>query len=254
MTTVKCTLQAVRQRIAEAAAAAGRDASQVALLAVSKSVPAAAIRELALQGQTDFGESYVQEALDKIVALQDLSLVWHFIGPIQRNKTAAIARNFDWVHSVDRQLVAERLSATRPLEREALNVCVQVNIDGEPGKQGVAPQHAAALVEAIGRLPNLRLRGLMAIPRATSDFGEQRASFAALRQLRDMLNRAGAHLDTLSMGMSGDLEAAVMEGANFVRVGTALFGARAGNPLGVAGVNAVWEMGLSQNVHQGDRP
>ncbi len=231
MNTVKSTLQAIHQRIADAAARSGRPAGAVSLLAVSKTVTADAVRALAAAGQRDFGESYVQEALQKMAGLADLPLVWHFIGPVQRNKTTAIAMHFDWVHSVDRLLIAERLSAARPEQRGVLNVCLQVNVSGEAGKSGVAPDDAAALAAQVARLPRLRLRGLMAIPRATSDRATQHAQFAALRHCMEAMNRNGAGLDTLSMGMSGDLEAAVEEGATIVRVGSALFGARPGNRI-----------------------
>ncbi|WP_124949419.1 YggS family pyridoxal phosphate-dependent enzyme [Sulfuriferula thiophila] len=226
MDTVKSTLQAVQARIAAAAELAGRSAQEVALLAVSKSCSAEAVRALANAGQREFGESYVQEAVAKIAALADLPLIWHFIGPIQRNKTSQIAENFDWVHGVDRVIVAQRLSTARGAEQTPLNICLQVNVSGEVSKSGVAPEQLAGLVTELRSLPRLRLRGLMAIPQATEDVVVQRAQFARVRECFEQLNRQGAGLDTLSMGMSGDMEAAVAEGATIVRVGTALFGNR----------------------------
>ena len=226
MDIVKSTLQAVRERIARAADLAGRAAEEVSLLAVSKTYQAAAVRTLALQGQRDFGESYLQEATDKMDALADLDLCWHFIGPIQRNKTTQIAENFHWVHSVDRLIVAQRLAAARPNIRVALNICLQVNISAEVSKSGVAPRAAAELAAQVSRLPGLRLRGLMGIAQATGDIALQRAQFAQLRHCYADLNRQGMRLDTLSMGMSNDMEAAIAEGATIVRVGTALFGPR----------------------------
>ena len=226
MDTVKSTLQAVQARIAAAAELAGRSAQEVALLAVSKTCSAEAVRALAEAGQREFGESYVQEAVAKIAALADLPLIWHFIGPIQRNKTTQIAENFDWVHGVDRVIIAQRLSAARAPDQAPLNVCLQVNVSGEASKSGVAPEQLNDLVDEICSLPRLRLRGLMAIPQATEDVAAQRAQFARVRECFEQLNRQGAGLDTLSMGMSGDMEAAVAEGATIVRVGTALFGNR----------------------------
>lgn len=226
MDTVKKLLQAVRERIDNAALLAHRQPREITLLAVSKTTLAPRIRDLAVLGQRDFGENYVQEALDKMPHLLDLPLVWHFIGPIQRNKTALIAKNFDWVHSVHRLVIAQRLSAARTEQQGKLNVCIQVNISQEPKKNGVAPSDLAQLVADILPLPNLHLRGLMAIPRATHDTGEQHAQFAALRLCLQTLN--DHQLDTLSMGMSADLETAIAEGATIIRVGSALFGARTG--------------------------
>ncbi|MHB1677292.1 MAG: YggS family pyridoxal phosphate-dependent enzyme [Sulfuriferula sp.] len=226
MDIVKSTLQAVQARIAWAAELSGRAADEVALLAVSKTCSAAAVRTLAIQGQRAFGESYLQEAIDKISALADLNLCWHFIGPIQRNKTVQIAAHFDWVHSVDRALIAQRLSAARPEDRALLNVCLQVNVSGETSKSGVAPDRVAELAAQVKELPGLRLRGLMGIAQATRDVVRQRAQFAQLRICLEELNRQGMSLDTLSMGMTGDMEAAIAEGATIVRVGTALFGTR----------------------------
>jgi len=227
MATIISRLQAVRSRIQSAVLAAGRGQETVQLLAVSKTFPPEAIREAYAGGQTDFGENYVQEALAKMRALADLPLVWHFIGPIQTNKARAIAENFTWVHSVDREKAAERLAHARPPGSGRLQVCVQVNVSGERSKSGVSPDRAPALARLVAGLPNLRLRGLMAIPEPTPDSVLQRSRFAELRRLRDEMNAEGLALDTLSMGMSGDLEAAIAEGATMVRVGTAIFGERA---------------------------
>ncbi len=218
-------LQGVRNRIAAAAARAGRDPASVELLAVSKTFDAGAVRALAGAGQRTFGENYLQEALVKQAALADLALEWHFIGPIQSNKTRPIAENFSWVHSVDRLKIAERLSAQRPPGLPPLNVCVEVNVSGEASKGGASADALPGLVEAVARLPGLRLRGMMTIPAPTSDPDAQRAAFRRLRGLFDGLRERHA-LDTLSMGMSADLEAAILEGATIVRVGTALFGER----------------------------
>jgi len=219
-------LHAVRTRIAHAAAAAGRTPAAVQLLAVSKTFDAAAIRAMAACGQREFGENYAQEALEKQAALHDLPLVWHFIGPIQRNKTRAIAEHFSWVHSVDRLQIAARLSDQRPAGLPPLQTCIEVNVSGEASKGGVAPIELPALADAVSKLPQLRLRGLMAIPAPTADAAAQRAAFRRVRELFDDLNARGHALDTLSMGMSGDLEAAILESATIVRVGTALFGER----------------------------
>lgn len=226
MTTIPVNLQAVNQRIAAACAAAGRARESVALLAVTKTFPAGRVREAAAAGQRAFGESYVQEALPKLAALADLGLEWHFIGPLQSNKTRPVAEGFAWVHSVERLKIAERLSAQRPSHLPSLHVCVQVNVSGEASKSGCAPEEARELCRAVAALPNLRLRGLMAIPEPTADMALTRRRFALLRELRDALNAEGLGLDTLSMGMSHDLEAAIVEGATIVRVGTAIFGER----------------------------
>ena len=226
MATIGDNLQAVSKRIALAARACGRDPSEVALLAVSKTFGADAVAAAAACGQRAFGENYAQEALDKIAALRDCSLEWHFIGPIQSNKTRAIAENFDFVHSVDRAKIAARLSAARPAHLAPLQICIQVNIGGEDSKSGVAPADAAALARAVAALPRLTLRGLMAIPPPSADPAQQRRHFAALREIRERITRDGIALDTLSMGMSADLEAAIAEGATLVRVGTAIFGER----------------------------
>lgn len=219
-------LRAVRDRIHAAEQRFQRPPGAVRLLAVSKTQPVTAVAAMAAAGQTGFGENYVQEALDKMTELAALALEWHFIGPIQANKTRPIAERFAWVHSVDRLKLAERLSAQRPVSLPPLNVCLQVNIDREPTKHGLDPAEVSAIAAAVAVLPRLRLRGLMAIPAPTTDFAAQRPAFARLRILQDQLTAAGLALDTLSMGMSDDLEAAIAEGATLVRVGTALFGPR----------------------------
>ncbi|MCW3147471.1 YggS family pyridoxal phosphate-dependent enzyme [Stutzerimonas stutzeri] len=223
MSTIANNIAKVAARIREAAQAVGRQPATVGLLAVSKTQPASAIREAFAAGLRDFGENYLQEALEKQASLSDLPLTWHFIGPIQSNKTKAIAEHFDWVHSVDRLKIAQRLSDQRPANLPPLNICLQVNVSGEQSKSGCAPNQVQQLADAIAGLPRLKLRGLMCIPAPSDDPDEQRAAFARLRGLRDELNH---ELDTLSMGMSQDLEAAIAEGATFVRIGTALFGAR----------------------------
>jgi len=223
MTTIADNITAVAARIAAAAQAAGRDSATIGLLAVSKTKPAAAVREAYAAGLRNFGENYLQEALGKQVELTDLPLCWHFIGPIQSNKTRAIAEHFDWVHSVDRLKIAQRLSEQRPADLPPLNICIQVNVSGEASKSGCTPADLPALAAAIADLPNLRLRGLMAIPEPTEERAEQDAAFATVRTLQDSLNLP---LDTLSMGMSHDLESAIAQGATWVRIGTALFGAR----------------------------
>ncbi|MDR6388112.1 YggS family pyridoxal phosphate-dependent enzyme [Paraburkholderia phenoliruptrix] len=221
-------LEAVQQRIAMAAHVAGRDARSIALLAVSKTFPAEDVRAAHAAGQRAFGENYVQEALTKIEALADLraSLEWHFIGPLQSNKTRPVAEHFDWVHSVDRLKIAQRLSEQRPDALPPLNVCLQVNISGEASKSGVSVDEAMQVARDIAALPRLRLRGLMAIPEPAGGIDEQRVPHRRLRELFERLRSDGLALDTLSMGMSSDLEAAVLEGATIVRVGTAIFGAR----------------------------
>jgi hypothetical protein len=221
-------LDAVRQRIALAAHVAGRDPRSVELLAVSKTFPAEDVRAANAAGQRAFGENYVQEAITKVEALADLraDLEWHFIGPLQSNKSKPVAENFDWVHSVDRLKIAERLSAQRPDNLPPLNVCLQINASGEASKSGIAPREALELARAVAALPRLRLRGLMSIPEPAGDIEAQRAPHRLLRALFEQLRAEGLALDTLSMGMSGDLEAAVIEGATLVRVGTAIFGAR----------------------------
>jgi pyridoxal phosphate enzyme (YggS family) len=224
MTIIASNLQAVRDAISAAAFEAGRPTSEIKLLAVSKAFPPDALRAAYHAGQTSFAESYVQEALDKMAALRDLPIEWHYIGPIQSNKTRTIAENFMWVHSVDRLKIAERLSEQRPAHLPPLQVCLQVNISMEPSKSGATPDEAGALAHAIAKLPNMKLRGLMAVPAPSDDVAAQRRPFAQLRGLRDQLNRQGLQLDTLSMGMSHDFAAAIAEGATIVRIGTAIFG------------------------------
>jgi pyridoxal phosphate enzyme (YggS family) len=226
MTTIANALQAVRQRIALAAEAAGRPVAGIQLLAISKTIPAAAVRQAYTAGQRAFGESYVQEAAGKVAELNDLPLKWHFIGPIQSNKTRPIAESFAWVHSLDRDRIADRLSAGRPSNLPDLQVCLQVNVSGEASKSGVAPEDLPVLARHVQTLPRLKLRGLMAIPEPTDDPVKQRQAFIHLRQLLEQLNAEGFQLDTLSMGMSDDLEAAIAEGATIVRVGSAIFGER----------------------------
>ncbi|EPJ82262.1 MULTISPECIES: YggS family pyridoxal phosphate-dependent enzyme [Pseudomonas] len=223
MSTIAANISTLGARINAAALAAQRDPAAIGLLAVSKTKPAGALREAYAAGLRDFGENYLQEALSKQLELADLPLCWHFIGPIQSNKTRAIAENFAWVHSVDRLKIAQRLSEQRPEDLPPLNICIQVNVSGEASKSGCAPADLPALAAAISALPRLKLRGLMAIPEPTEDSAEQNAAFAAVRSLQAQLNLP---LDTLSMGMSHDLEAAIAQGATWVRIGTALFGAR----------------------------
>ena len=230
MSSILINLQAVRQQIVHAAQLADRSFTDIQLLAVSKNFDADAVLEAAKAGQTAFGENYVQEAIDKIATLQqrapEMMLEWHFIGPIQSNKTRPIAEHFDWVHSVDRLKIAQRLSEQRPAHKGPLNVCLQINISEEESKSGVAAEQTGALARQIAALPNLRLRGLMAIPHPTDDPDQQRKSFHQVRLLQEELVRQGLELDTLSMGMSADLEAAILEGSTIVRVGTAIFGKR----------------------------
>lgn len=226
MTTIASNLQAVSVQINLAATAALRPAGSIQLLAVSKTFPAADVRLAHLAGQTRFAENYLQEALNKIAALQTLPLEWHFIGPIQSNKTRLIAENFNWVHSVDRLKIAERLSAQRAKNLPPLQICLQVNISDESSKSGVSSDEALPLALQLARLPNLKLRGLMAVPAASDDVVLQRAGFAKLRELRDELNQHGLQLDTLSMGMSHDFPAAIAEGATLLRIGSAIFGNR----------------------------
>jgi hypothetical protein len=216
----------VRERTAHAAARAGRSVDSITLLGISKGQPAPVLRAAAGAGLTQFGESYLQEALAKIDALSDLALTWHFVGRLQANKTRPVAEAFAWVHAVDRLKVAQRLSEQRPGNIAALNVCLQVNIGGEDSKGGVTPAELPGLASAVSQLPRLKLRGLMCLPPEESDPVRQRHWFAGLRRLLESLNAQGAGLDTLSMGMSADLEAAVLEGATLLRVGTALFGPR----------------------------
>ena len=223
MSTIADNIAEVEARIRAAALAVQRDVTSIHLLAVSKTKPAAALREAYAAGVRDFGENYLQEARAKQVELADLPLSWHFIGPIQSNKTRDIAEHFSWVHSVDRLKIAQRLSEQRPADLEPLNICIQVNVSGEASKSGCTPQDLPALAAAINGLPRLKLRGLMAIPEPTEDRAAQDAAFATERDLQQSLNLG---LDTLSMGMSHDLESAIAQGATWVRIGTALFGAR----------------------------
>ena len=226
MGTIAANLQAVYDRIHRAARACERDPFGISLVAVSKTCPAQSVEAARAAGQIAFGESYAQEGIEKIAALAALHCEWHFIGPIQSNKTRPIAEHFDWVHSIDREKIAARLSDARPAHLAPLQVCIQVNVSGEATKHGIAPGEARALARAIASMPRLRLRGLMTIPEATSDVRLQRERFGSLRRLEDALNAEGHDLDTLSMGMSDDLEAAIAEGATMVRVGTAIFGER----------------------------
>jgi len=228
MAPIASNLQAIRARIERAAHAAGRHAGAIELVAVSKTVPAGNIEQAHIAGQRAFGENFAQEAVAKITKLAHLSPVpvWHFIGPIQSNKTTPIATYFQWVHSVDRDRIAQRLNAARAEGLPPLNVCIQVNVSGEATKSGAQPGDAVRLADALAQLPRLRLRGLMAIPEPTTDVALQRRRFALLRELKDQLAARGHALDTLSMGMSDDLEAAIAEGATMVRVGTAIFGSR----------------------------
>ena len=226
MTIIAPRLQVVKDRIRTAAEAAGRRPDEVRLIAVSKTLPAEAVREACRAGQDAFGENYLQEARSKIEALRDLQPEWHFLGPIQSNKIRSIAQSFSWVHSVDNLKHAQRLSEARPDDLPPLQVCIQVNISGEASKSGCDPAQLSDLAGAVYGLPRLRLRGLMAIPQPTSDAGEQRRDFARLRQMKDDLVAGGIELDVLSMGMSDDLEAAISEGSTMVRVGRAIFGPR----------------------------
>jgi pyridoxal phosphate enzyme (YggS family) len=226
MSAIADNLQAVQARISNAAAAVGRSPESVRLLAVSKTWPLACVLDAAEAGQRAFGENYVQEGIDKIAAVSGRNLEWHFIGPLQSNKTKPVAEHFDWVHSINRLKIAERLSAQRPAYLAPLQVCVQINVSGEASKSGCAPDEALALCRAVAALPGLQLRGLMAIPEPTDDLQAQRIPFRKLRELREQICAAGLPLDTLSMGMSHDLEAAVAEGATIVRIGTAIFGER----------------------------
>ncbi len=230
MSVIPQNLQAVHARIAAAVQAASRHPGRIGLLAVSKTFGADAVIEAALAGQTAFGENYLQEALDKMASVRaakpELLLEWHFIGPIQSNKTRPIAEHFDWVHSVEREKIAQRLSEQRPAHLPPLNVCLQINISGEASKSGATPDQAGALAQAIAAMPRLKLRGLMAIPEPAGSLEQQRVPFRQLRALFERLKAQGLDLDTLSMGMSADMDAAIAEGATIVRVGTAIFGSR----------------------------
>ena len=226
MTTIAANLQSVRERIARACAAAGRDVNEITLLPVSKTFGPDAVREAFAAGARAFGENYIQEAVEKQALLADLPVEWHCIGPIQSNKTRLVATHFGWAHTVDRLKIAQRLDDQRPGELPPLSVCIQVNIDGGPSKSGVAPGEALALAREVHALPRLRLRGIMTIPEPADDFDAQLAVHRKARALFDQLREAGLPLDTLSMGMTGDLEAAIHAGSTMVRVGTAIFGGR----------------------------
>ena len=226
MTMIADNLQRIRDRIAQACHKADRPTDSVVLLAVSKTFGADAVVQAHAAGQMAFGENYIQEAVEKITALAHLPLQWHCIGPIQSNKTRLVAEHFDWVQTVDRLKIAQRLSEQRPPHRAPLQVCIQINVDGGPTKSGVAPEQALALAQSVAALPRLRVRGLMCIPEPAPDFVAACAVFAAARALFCQMNLAGMGLDTLSMGMSADLEAAVASGSTMVRVGSAIFGQR----------------------------
>jgi PLP dependent protein len=226
MTSISERLQAVMEHIGQAAHAAGRSSAGIQLVAVSKTQPADAIRQAYVAGQHAFGENYLQEALEKMGQLSDLPLQWHFIGPIQSNKTRPIAEHFHWVHSIDRLKIAQRLNDARPDTLPPLDVCIEVNVSGEASKDGIAPDETSALADAIMELPKLRLRGLMTIPAPTADIALQHRQFRMLRDLFEKLRGEGLPLDTLSMGMTEDFPAAIAEGSTIVRIGTAIFGAR----------------------------
>lgn len=226
MTTISANLQAVLKRIDDAARKFGRNPDDISLLAVSKTWPASDVREAVDAGQRAFGENYVQEGVEKSVELASLGLIWHFIGPLQSNKTRRIAETFDWVHSVDRLKIAERLAEQRPDSLPPLQICLQVNVSGEETKSGVSLSELPQLAQQVARLPRLRLRGVMAIPAPLEDFDAQRQSFRQVREAFELMRSEGLALDTLSMGMTHDLEAAIAEGATMVRVGTAIFGER----------------------------
>jgi PLP dependent protein len=230
MTTISDNLQGLRARLAKACAAAGRDVNDVTLLAVSKTFGPEAVEQALAAGQQAFGENYIQEGVEKVLALRhshpEARIEWHCIGPVQSNKTRPVASHFDWVHSVDRLRIAQRLSEQRPEDLPLLQICLQVNVDGGPNKSGVTPAELPDLARAVAGLPRLRLRGLMAIPEPSDDVVVQRAAFRRVRELQQVLRDQGLPLDTLSMGMSDDLEAAVAEGATLVRVGRAIFGHR----------------------------
>jgi pyridoxal phosphate enzyme, YggS family len=239
MSTIAANLQAVRRRISDALQG---DRREVTLVAVSKTQPPERIREACCSGCRDFGENYVQEAIAKMALLRDVPARWHFIGHLQTNKAKDVAAHFDWVHGVDRARVAAALSKARPSERGALDVCLQVNISGEASKGGVEPQRALALAREVAPMPNLRMRGLMGMASFTDDAGRQREQFATLRRTLEEIRAAGLDMDTLSMGMSGDFESALAEGSTMVRIGTAIFGARA-QVIGGSDPNVVTQRG-----------
>ena len=229
MANIEINTISVQRRLQQAARDAGRNPEDILLLAVSKTRTSAQVRLAVDSGLSSFGENYLQEAVEKIDQLTDLSISWHFIGPLQSNKTRQVAEHFDWIHTVDRLKIAQRLSNQRPADRAPLNICLQINIDNEPSKSGLTPEQAIEVASSIAALPNIRLRGLMAIPKPSNEPAEQRQPFARLRALREEINGMldnSQKLDTLSMGMSGDLEPAIHEGATIVRVGTDIFGPR----------------------------
>jgi hypothetical protein len=226
MSSIAQSLAEIRNRVTVLERRYHRAPGAVRVLAVSKTKPPQAVRAAADAGQIAFGENHVQDALTKLDALADLDLEWHFIGPIQSNKTRVVASRFDWVHSIDRAKIAHRLDQQRPQDLAPLKVCIQVNVSGENSKSGVAPEQLDALVRVVSELPRLELRGLMAVPQPCDHLEEQRRPFAALRKLLDGQNAKGLSLDTLSMGMTNDMEAAIAEGATIIRIGTAIFGAR----------------------------
>jgi len=227
MSSIAQSLEKIRNRVTVLERRYGRPPGSTQVLAVSKTKPPEAVRAAAEAGQRDFGENHVQDAITKLDALAELDLVWHFIGPIQSNKTRVVAARFDWVHSIDRAKIARRLNEQRPDDMPPLNVCVQVNVSGEESKSGVEPEAVQALAEVVSELPRLKLRGLMTLPRPCDALELQRRPFAALRGMLEALNASGYALDTLSMGMTNDMEAAIAEGATIVRIGTAIFGPRA---------------------------
>lgn len=226
MSSIAENLNQVRQQIKSASEKANRDSSEVTLLAVSKTRPSDDLRKAYAEGQRDFGENYLQESLEKITELNDLNICWHFIGPLQSNKTKAVAENFDWMHTVDRLKIAQRLSTQRPDNLPPLKICIQVNISREQSKSGVSPEELPELVDKISQLPNICIRGLMAIPKATDNPLEQQQTFASMKTLLEQLQQRHKDMDTLSMGMSGDMDIAIEEGSTIVRIGTAIFGAR----------------------------
>jgi len=226
MSSIAQSLEEIRNRVTLLERRYDRTPGDVRVLAVSKTKPPEAVRAALEAGQREFGENHVQDALNKLDALERLDLVWHFIGPVQSNKTRVVAARFDWVHSIDRAKIARRLNEQRPEGLTPLNVCIQVNVSGESTKSGVNPDRVEELAQAVSELPRLRLRGLMTLPRPCDDIEEQRRPFAALHRTLEALNTRGFTLDTLSMGMTNDMEAAIAEGATIVRIGTAIFGAR----------------------------
>jgi pyridoxal phosphate enzyme (YggS family) len=226
MSSIAQSLEEIRNRVTVLEGRYGRSPGEVSVLAVSKTKPPEAVRAAAETGQRDFGENHLQDALTKLDSLGDLDLVWHFIGPVQSNKTRVIAARFDWVHSIDRAKIARRLNEQRPEGLPPLDVCLQVNVSGEASKSGLAPAAVEELAHAVAELPRLRLRGLMTLPEPRDDLEGQRRPFAELRGIKESLNAGGLALDTLSMGMTNDMEAAIAEGATIIRIGTAIFGAR----------------------------